>query len=508
LSTHAKQAATNFAHASGEIATRPSATKSASKLTASAAWSILWSRHVVVRHATRKTMNEINISNLVDAARLRRFHLWLAFWCLLAMMADGFDLLNASIAGPALIKEWGISRAALGPVFSASLVGFFVGAPFFGYLGDRFGRRLAIISSLLFIGVTTLACAWASDLQQLLWLRFFSGLGLGGVLPNVIALNAEFTPKRVRATMLVIMSMGISLGGAIPGIVGVTLMPSYGWPVIFVIGGVIPIVIGLCLILAIPDSIKFMVLRGDRHEAVARLVRKLDPALIVAPATRFVLNVDEGEASTRGSPAALFRNGWASVTVLVWMIFILNLMANNLMNAWLPMIVQVSGHSAAQGSYAGSLYQLGGSAGGLLIGILIDRFGLKVLVIMFAIAAPVLAFTGTPGISDTTLLTMAFLCGCVVVGMQNGLNASAGLIYPTALRANGVGYALGVGRVGSIAGPLIGSLLTGLGMPAATFFYVTAIAPLLCAVAVTALLKRLNRTRQAAIADAAPVSAA
>jgi MFS transporter, AAHS family, 4-hydroxybenzoate transporter len=459
------------------------------------------------RRATRKTMNEINISNLVDAARLRRFHLWLAFWCLLAMMADGFDLLNASIAGPALIKEWGISRAALGPVFSASLVGFFVGAPFFGYLGDRFGRRLAIISSLLFIGVTTLACAWASDLQQLLWLRFFSGLGLGGVLPNVIALNAEFAPKRLRATMLVIMSMGISLGGAIPGIVGVTLMPSYGWPVIFVIGGVIPIVIGLCLILAIPDSIKFMVLRGDRHEAVARLVRKLDPALIVAPATRFVLNVDEGEASTRGSPAALFRNGWASVTVLVWMIFILNLMANNLMNAWLPMIVQVSGHSAAQGSYAGSLYQLGGSAGGLLIGILIDRFGLKVLVIMFAIAAPVLAFTGTPGISDTTLLTMAFLCGCVVVGMQNGLNASAGLIYPTALRANGVGYALGVGRIGSIAGPLIGSLLTGLGMPVATFFYVTAIGPLLCAVAFTVLLKRLNRTRQVAIADAALVSA-
>src|SRR5271166_184940 len=459
------------------------------------------------RHATRKTMNEINISNLVDAARLRRFHLWLAFWCLLAMMADGFDLLNASIAGPALIKEWGISRAALGPVFSASLVGFFVGAPFFGYLGDRFGRRLAIISSLLFIGVTTLACAWASDLQQLLWLRFFSGLGLGGVLPNVIALNAEFTPKRLRATMLVIMSMGISLGGAVPGIVGVTLMPTYGWPVIFVVGGIIPIVIGLCLIFAIPDSIKFMVLRGDRHEAVARLVHKLDPALIAEPAARFVLNADEGKASTRGSPAALFRNGWASVTVLVWMIFILNLMANNLMNAWLPMIVQVSGHSAAQGSYAGSLYQLGGSAGGLLIGILIDRFGLKVLVIMFAIAAPILAFTGTPGISDTTLLTMAFLSGCVVVGMQNGLNASAGLIYPTALRANGVGYALGIGRVGSIAGPLIGSLLTGLGMPAETFFYVTAIAPLLCAVACAVLLKRLNRTRHSTIADATPVAA-
>ena len=140
----------------------------------------------------------------------------------------------------------------------------------------------------------------------------------------------------------------------------------------------------------------------------------------------------------------------------MWLIFVLNLMANNLMNAWLPMIVESSGHSAAQGAYAGSLYQLGGAIGGLCIGILIDRFGLKVLVAVFSLAVPVLAFTGTPGLSDFLLLAMAFFSGCVVTGMQSALNAGAGLIYPTALRANGVGYALGVGRVGSISGPLIG----------------------------------------------------
>ena len=328
-------------------------------------------------------MNEINISRLVDTTRLRPFHLWLISWCLLAMMADGFDLLNASVAGPALIKEWGISRASLGPVFSASLVGFLVGAPFFGYLGDRFGRRVAIIFSLIFVGVTTLACAWATNLQELLWLRFLSGLGLGGVLPNVIALNAEFAPKRLRATVLVVMSTGITLGAAVPGIVGVTLMPTYGWPVIFILGGIVPLVVGLCLIFAIPDSIKFMVLRGGRDEAVARLARKLDPALTIEPGTRFFLDKEDGSAKTRGSPVALFRHGWAQVTLLVWLIFVLNLMANNLMNAWLPMIVESSGHSAAQGAYAGSLYQLGGAIGGLCIGILIDRFGLKVLVAVF-----------------------------------------------------------------------------------------------------------------------------
>ncbi len=438
-------------------------------------------------------MTQINVSRIVDTAPLRPFHVWLTFWCLLAMMSDGFDLLNASIAGPAIIKDWGISRAALGPVFSASLVGFFVGAPFFGYLGDRFGRRVAIISSLILIGVTTFACAWARDLQELLWLRFFSGLGLGGVLPNVIALMGEFTPVRYRATMMVVMSMGISLGGAVPGLVGVTLMPAYGWPVIFIVGGIIPIMIGLCLIFAIPESIKFMVLRGGRDEVVRRLVQKLDPSAPVEPATQFVLDQSEGSAATRGSPLALFRNGWAIVTVLVWLIFVLNLMANNLMNAWLPMIVQSAGHGTAQGSFAGSLYQLGGSAGGLVLGILMDRIGLKILTIIFAIAAPVLAFTGFVGSSESLLLVMAFSSGCVVVGTQNALNAGAGLIYPTALRANGVGYALGVGRVGSITGPLIGSLLTSLAMPLQVFFYVTAIAPLLCVVASTILLKQLRQ---------------
>jgi MFS transporter, AAHS family, 4-hydroxybenzoate transporter len=451
-------------------------------------------------------MNEINISRLVDTTRLRPFHLWLTSWCLLAMMADGFDLLNASIAGPALIKEWGISRASLGPVFSASLVGFLVGAPFFGYLGDRFGRRVAIIFSLIFVGVTTLACAWATNLQELLWLRFLSGLGLGGVLPNVIALNAEFAPKRLRATVLVVMSTGITLGAAVPGIVGVTLMPTYGWPVIFILGGIVPLVVGLCLIFAIPDSIKFMVLRGGRDEAVARLARKLDPALTIEPGTRFFLDKEDGSAKTRGSPVALFRHGWAQVTLLVWLIFVLNLMANNLMNAWLPMIVESSGHSAAQGAYAGSLYQLGGAIGGLCIGILIDRFGLKVLVAVFSLAVPVLAFTGTPGLSDFLLLAMAFFSGCVVTGMQSALNAGAGLIYPTALRANGVGYALGVGRVGSISGPLIGSLLTRLEMPPAMFFYVTAIGPLLCAGCCVLLLKRLRQTRGETDAAAAGIT--
>jgi AAHS family 4-hydroxybenzoate transporter-like MFS transporter len=300
----------------------------------------------------------------------------------------------------------------------------------------------------------------------------------------------------LRATFLVVISMGISLGGSIPGIVGVTLMPHYGWPVIFIVGGIVPLVVGLLMIVAVPESIKFLVLRGGREETVRRLVQRIDPDVAVPPGTRFVLDAGEGSAKTRASIAGLFRGGWAVVTVLVWLIFVLNLMANNLLNAWLPMIVQSGGHSAEQGAYAGTLYQLGGSFGGLLIGISIDRIGLKVLAVVFAIAVPVVALTGTAGLSVAVLLVMAFLSGCVVTGMQNALNASAGLIYPTSLRGNGVGYALGVGRVGSVAGPLLGSLLSRMEMPASAFFYVTAIGPLCCAVFSLLLLRAMSRERR------------
>ena len=452
-------------------------------------------------------MNEINISRLVDTTRLRPFHLWLTAWCLLAMMADGFDLLNASIAGPALIKEWGISRASLGPVFSASLVGFFVGAPFFGYLGDRFGRRMAIITSLILVGVTTWACAWATNLQDLLWLRFLSGLGLGGVLPNVIALSAEFTPKRLRATVLVVIAMGISLGGMIPGIVGVTLMPTYGWPVIFVVGGIVPLVVGLGMMFAIPDSIKFMVLRGGHDEAVARLARKLDPTLTIEPGTRFVLDHAEGSAKTRGSPLALFRHGWAAVTALVWLIFVLNLMANNLMNAWLPMIVQSSGHSAAQGAYAGSLYQLGGTIGGLCMGILIDRFGLKVLVAAFALAVPVLVFAGTPGISELAASRDGLLLRLRHHRHANCSQRQCWYDLPDRPACQWRRLCARRGARRSIAGPLLGSLLTRLEMPPATFFYVTAIGPLLCAGSCVILLNVLRRTMGETDTTAVPTSA-
>ena len=235
-----------------------------------------------------------------------------------------------------------------------------------------------------------------------------------------------------------------------------------------------------------------------RDERVARLAWTLDPRLSIEPGTRFVLDQEEGSAKTRGSPLALFRHGWAPVTVLVWLLFILNLTANNLMNAWLPEIVQSSGHSAAEGAYSGSLYQLGGAIGGLCIGILIDRFGLWIMVALFSLAVPIVAFTGTPGLSVPLLLAMAFLSGGAITGMQSALNAGAGLIYPTALRANGVGYALGVGRIGSISGPLIGSLLTRLDAPPATFFYVTALGPLLCAGCFLLLLKDLRATRDGA----------
>jgi AAHS family 4-hydroxybenzoate transporter-like MFS transporter len=184
----------------------------------------------------------VDVSRLIDERRINAFNIKLVLYSFLLVLMDGYDITSAAFAAPFLVKEWGIANmAALGPVFSASLLGVLFGSPFFGYLGDRFGRKVAIVGSCLTFGLFTLACIKAGSVMDLLYLRFLAGIGIGGLLPNITALNGEFAPRRIRATMIIIMFTGITFGGALPGLVSATLVPQHGWEVLFLIGGVVPI---------------------------------------------------------------------------------------------------------------------------------------------------------------------------------------------------------------------------------------------------------------------------
>ncbi|WP_158913563.1 MFS transporter [Caulobacter sp. S45] len=397
----------------------------------------------------------VDITKLVNEQKLGWLCVQVIGLTFLVMLSDGYDLSATTYAADGVMHALKIKHAAMGVVFSMGLFGMLFGAPAFGFLGDRFGRKRAIIAASLIYGVFSLACSHITALWQLEAFRFMVGVGLGGLLPNVTALNQEFSPRRLRATFTVLTFLGLTFGGLAPALIS-TVVPPQQWRMLFVIGGAAPILIAPALILWLPESIKFMALRGGHEAKIRRLVTRLKPGLEPPIGATFI--VEETNAR-RGSAADLFKGGRQVVTPLLWVAFAAALMVNFFLNSWMPTLMREAGLSAGRAALVASMYYFGGIAGGLSIGRVLDRFGRIGLVAFFALAIPVVAAIGTPHLSQPVLMALVFLSGYAVLGSQLGLSASAGMIYPTAIRSNGAGWAHGVGRLGAIAGPMVAAQL-------------------------------------------------
>ena len=437
----------------------------------------------------------VDVAGIIDSRKLDGFTWALIVWSFIIINFDGYDIGAIASAAPLVMHAWGITNPGMfmGTVISASLFGMLFGAPILGYVGDAFGRKTATMISCVVFGVFTLACAWANDLQTLRILRFFAGLGIGGLLPNLIALTAEYAPRRVRATLIIVMFIGITLGGAFPGLAAVYLAPSFGWPVVFVIGGIAPLVMAALAFFFLPESLKFLVVRGQRARAEA-LVRRLAPATDISPATQFVI-ADEGKTSKSLSPHHLFKGGLAYITPLLWLCFCMNLMGFYFMIAWMP-IVLTHTHvlTPDDAQFANVLVQTGGAVGGLILARPMDKLGFLPVTVLFALAVPAIAGIGYFAQTSTSLvLASAFIAGFCVLGLQFGINAASGMIYPTAVRSNGSGWAFGIGRFGSIVGPILGGYFIAQHLPLPNLFLLwtlPSIVGFLAALALTLLYHR------------------
>ncbi|MGE7472010.1 MFS transporter [Bosea sp. NPDC003192] len=434
----------------------------------------------------------VDVSRLIDERRVDAFNIRLLLLSLLITLLDGYDITAVAFAGPFLVREWGItSMAALGSAFSASLLGILFGAPLYGYVGDRFGRKIAIIGSCFTFGLFTLACTRAGSVTDLIYLRFLAGIGIGGLLPNIAALNGEFAPRRTRATMIIIMFTGVTLGGALPGLVSATLVPLYGWQVLFLIGGAAPIAIAILSIAILPESLKFMVLNNRRREKIARVVRKLAPAMPIGPETRFVV---KGETAYSGfTPKLLFTGRLAYLTPLLWMMFICCQTAFYFTNSWLPTVLASAGIQSSQAALATSLFQIGGTVGGLAIARPLDKYGFTPVTLLFVLSLPIVGSLGfLIGIAPLLMVAL-FFAGFCLLGIQLGLNAASALIYPTAFRTNGSGWAFAVGRLGAVSGPIVGGILISLNLPLYQIFLIVLI-PLVGGAVASAAIARLFGT--------------
>jgi MFS transporter, AAHS family, 4-hydroxybenzoate transporter len=435
----------------------------------------------------------IDITRFIDDRKMNRFNARIVIYCFFIILFDGYDIGAVAYAGPSLVKAWGItSMAALGAAFSAGLVGVLFGSPVFGWVGDRYGRNRAIVYSCFVIGVFTLATMWASSLQELIYLRFLTGIGIGGLLPNTIALNAEFAPKRYRATMIIVMFSGITFGGAVPGPIAAWLVPHYGWEVLFFIGGIAPLAVGVMALFWLPESIKFLAVRPERRTAAMRILTELDPAMRVTSDTRIVVSDEKVYSSFR--PSQLFADGLHYITPLLWLLFICNLMSFYFVNTWLPTILTSANIPVAHAALSTSLFQVGGTLGGLSLSRPIDKTGLAPVCVLFLLSVIIAPFIGYAKSPEWLLMTIVFLAGFTLLGLQFGLNATSALIYPTSIRSNGSGWAFAIGRFGSISGPIIAGVLIGMHLPIEKLFLFLVI-PLAIGTVASFVLARLYYVR-------------
>jgi AAHS family 4-hydroxybenzoate transporter-like MFS transporter len=385
-------------------------------------------------------------------------------------MIDGFDISALGFAIPALVKAWHITdQSALGPALSASLLGMLVGAPALGALGDRIGRKRATIFSCLLFGAFTWATVLATSITQVAVLRLFAGIGIGGFMPNIIALVGEFAPRRFRATLIIVSFVGVGFGGGLPGPVSALLVPIYGWQILFTIGGIIPIVVAAICWIGLPESVKYLAITEGRRADLIRLLKRMRPELTIAPDTRFAV-ADEKQYKSL-SPRHLFADGLALITPLLWLLFVFNLMGYFFLVSWTPFLLSSAHLPMSKAAIAQTSFQLGGTLGAWILCLPIDRKGLLPIAIMFTLAVPCVALIGYVGtVSETLLMTVEFFAGFCVLGLQSGINAIAASIYPTSFRSNGTGWALGVGRLGAMIGPVLGGYLIAQHLPVEHLF--------------------------------------
>lgn len=430
------------------------------------------------------------IDTLVDAQRFGWFGLSLLIWSFLATFTDGYELSALGLAVPHIVREWHVPPAQLGTMLSASLAGMFFGAPLFGFIGDRYGRRPAIALGCLAYGLTTLAIMFAHSVGQVTLLRFVTGLGMGGVLPNTIALNSELSPKRLRARLIILMFMGITLGGSVPGLVAVGLVPHHGWRAIFLVGGLAPLVVGLAAPFVLPESVKFLRSRPDRTAELLATLRRMLPDRVLPPS----LAAPAIQAARPVSIGALFTRELAPVTLLLWLCFATTLMANFFLANWLPTLFGQIGMDPQTAALTSTMYHFGATFGGLAMALMLDRIGFLAVGGLLLVAVPAMLGIGLPGVPPVGLGLFVAIAGFCVLGAQFGSNAAAGLIYPTACRSRGLGLAFGIGRVGSVLGPWAGAKLIGLKL-SLIMMMAAACAPVLLGAVAALVLAMVGRSR-------------
>jgi AAHS family 4-hydroxybenzoate transporter-like MFS transporter len=423
----------------------------------------------------------VDVAKLLDEQHVSRFQLRVLTLCGLALMLDGFDTQAIGYVAPAVARELQLGPKAMSLVFASGLIGLMIGALVFSPLADRIGRRWVMIACTAFFGLLSVLTTLAWSSTSLTVLRFLTGVGLGGLMPNAISLTAEYCPQRYRATMVMVMFCGFPIGATIGGFLAAPIIPAYGWRAVFLIGGILPLALTPVLIGLLPESIRHLVLQSNKGAQIRKLLERINQRLQFGDDTEFGMHEEQG----RGMPVAhLFRQHRAVATVLLWTVFFMSLLDLYLLSSWLPTVFHDAGIRLSLSVIATALFQGGGVVGILTLGRGVDRFGMhRVLSIAYLAGAIFIVLLGRAH-SIWIIMLWTFLAGIGIVGGQSAANVVTATYYPTFIRSTGVGWALGIGRLGSIVGPVIGGILLSLKWPLGTIFVAASVPALIASASI------------------------
>lgn len=430
------------------------------------------------------TIETVDINAVVDKAKFTPFHFNVVAWCLLIILFDGYDLAINGVVLPLLMQDWGLSAIQAGMLASTALAGMMFGAMFFGSLADKIGRKKVIMICIVLFSGLTFAGGFASNPTEFAILRFLAGLGIGGVMPNLVALTSEYAPQKMRSTLVTTMFSGYAIGGVMAALLGSWFTPSFGWQIMFFIAG-IPLLLLPVIWKFLPESLIFIV-KEDRQKQARSIVRRLAPDILVKDTTIFELN--QANEAEPANVASLFRRGRTKNTLLFWLAFFSCLLTMYALSSWLPKLMMAAGYSMDNSLMFMMVMNIGAVVGIVGGGILADRFHLKpVLMCLGLVGGVVMSLMGFQS-NQFFLYILVFLAGAASIGSQMLLYSYVAQYYPLAIRSTGIGWSSAIGRMGAIVGPILIGGLLGMNLPAHFNFMAVGLPILITAIAVALIM--------------------
>jgi AAHS family 4-hydroxybenzoate transporter-like MFS transporter len=435
------------------------------------------------------TSSAVNVSTVLDERGIGRYQLFVIALCGLVLIVEGFEAQAISYVAPVLLKVYGVDKSSLGPVFSAALFGVLIGSLLSSPFADYFGRKYVVMASVAVFAFGSLLMATAHSIDEALIYRLITGIGIGGAIPNTIALASDYCPKRLRARTVMIVSLHVAFGGAIGGPISVFLIQRFGWESVFYFGAGVPLLLIVVLAVYLPESVRLLVIHGGQNAKVAGTLRRIEPTRNFSDKDEYYLD----EPRMPGVPLLhLFRDGRSLATLLLWFTYFCVFAVMFSLRLWLPVVITSAGHTLTDAIWATSAFSICGVIGGIWLGRYIDRFGGRALALGFLFASFFIVLIGTTaGSPEWILIPICGVAGFFLLATEVGMNGFTTGFYPTAIRSSGLGWAGGVGRSGAAIGPLVGGMLLSSHWSMQSVFLIAAV-PALIAAATIWLVSRLS----------------